>query len=64
MRCVICHKSSVDNPDQYQKVYGKWILFKLKNWWCPKCQHSFGVYPTMNPSIMPYKKYWNLISNI
>lgn len=50
MRCVICHKSSVDNPDQYEKVRGKWILFKWKNWWCPKCQHLLlSDYRVMNP---------------
>jgi len=64
MRCVVCLKSSVDNPDQYEKVYGKWILFKWINWWCPKCQYSMVVYSSMNRSIIQYQKYWKiLISN-
>ena len=65
MRCKVCHKSSADNPDQYEKVHGKWILFKWINWWCPKCQHSMVLYPTENRSIIQYKKNWKiLISNM
>ena len=45
VRCRFCSISSVDRPDGYFKVDGKWVLVKWKNWVCPKCSTYYFDVP-------------------